>query len=73
MREYQFFESIIEKINSVKCKSNFSCVMPCALLDAQNSRKNSMGHCQLMLENNEKNNKKHSIPLKFEDMGAHLF
>jgi hypothetical protein len=34
MREYQFFESIIEKINSVKCKSNFSCVMPCALLDA---------------------------------------
>jgi hypothetical protein len=29
-----------------------------------------------MLENNEKNNKKNSknsIPLKFEDMGAHLF
>jgi hypothetical protein len=29
-----------------------------------------MGQCQLMLENNEKNNKKNSIPLKFEDMGA---
>jgi hypothetical protein len=29
-----------------------------------------MGQCQLMLENNEKNNKKKSIPLKFEDMGA---
>jgi hypothetical protein len=28
-----------------------------------------MGQCQLMLENNEKN-KKNSIPLKFEDMGA---
>jgi hypothetical protein len=29
-----------------------------------------MGQCQLMLENNEKNNKKNSIPLKFGDMGA---
>jgi hypothetical protein len=27
-----------------------------------------MGQCQLMLENNEKNNKKMSIPFKFEDM-----
>jgi hypothetical protein len=29
-----------------------------------------MRQCQLMLENNEKNNKKISIPLRFEDMGA---
>jgi hypothetical protein len=29
-----------------------------------------MGQCQLMLEDNEKNNLKNSIPLKFEDMGA---
>jgi hypothetical protein len=29
-----------------------------------------MGQCQLMLENNEKNNLKSPIPFKFEDMGA---
>jgi hypothetical protein len=29
-----------------------------------------MGQCQLMLEDNEKNNKKNSIPLRFEDVGA---
>jgi hypothetical protein len=29
-----------------------------------------MRQCQLMLEDNEKNNKKNSIPLRFEDMGA---
>jgi hypothetical protein len=39
-----------------------------SILGAQNSRNNSMGQCQLMLENNEKNNKKMSIPFKFEDM-----
>jgi hypothetical protein len=29
-----------------------------------------MGQCQFMLENNEKNTKKNSVPLRFEDMGA---
>jgi hypothetical protein len=29
-----------------------------------------MRQCQLMLENNEKNNLKNSIPLRFKDMGA---
>jgi hypothetical protein len=36
----------------------------------QNSRNNSMRQCQLMLENNVKNNKKNSIPLRFEDNGG---
>jgi hypothetical protein len=40
------------------------------LLGAPNSRNNSMKQCQLMLENNEKNNFKKSIPLRFEDMGT---
>jgi hypothetical protein len=30
----------------------------------------TMEECQLMLENNEKNNKKNSILLRYEDMGA---
>jgi hypothetical protein len=29
-----------------------------------------MGEYQLILENNEKNNLKYSIPLRFEDMGV---
>jgi hypothetical protein len=41
------------------------------LLGAPNSRNNSMKQCQLMLENNEKNNLKILyLRLRFEDVGT---